>query len=271
MHKSPYLLTLTVLFICSCSAQNKNTRLKDISYCTASSNRWVAEIKLRGDSLIQDKKNATDIIDQDKYEVIAEEKEAEYFLVYVKKTPVQSPGNRLNIPQLKPIRVFVFSFSDDRDKLYVLRTLGYTSVEEARMANALDNLKDKYFTTWYSQTAFSAYIRNPDLLNADKTTTQKVLDSWVGEMKGNADKVRNTHTGDIYGAGYGLDNLSKVLINHNLSPLADLTDLSKKTSEYHIRTPVVSVIHKGQVQSGYDTSHTKNTDVIIDEPVKIKH
>lgn len=231
------LLLLVFLTTTSRAQKPVNTTF---SYYTVASNRWIAEIKLTRDSLLLDKKKAADIIDRERYEVAGEEQQGDYLLVYVKNQPLT-----LRIPKrvyslskapstIQKFSLFVFSFSKDKEKLFVSRDdKSYTSLEETKNANRDINFRDKYFISWYSNNGFKKITQYPDLKDADKATVQQVVDEWISECKNDRDKY-HTHFLNVYAV------FSTVLISHHLNPLADMSDLDKKISEYHIVVPKVN-------------------------------
>ncbi|OKS86729.1 hypothetical protein [Mucilaginibacter polytrichastri] len=247
--KNQWFLLLTVFGVNNCTAQNKISTIKNVDYFTTGSNKRIAEIKKTEDSLFITQKMAGNIVKNEHYGIADEERIGKYYLVYIKrKPPVWVGASHKELTHSKPLPVFgliVFYFSNDKKEIFVLQESKlYDSLNDIKATNASSNFDGKYFYSWYSKKAFESYQQYPDLIAADQVTVQKIIDNWVSEMESNKAKILNTQDADIYGAGHALDNLTKVLINNRVNPIASISELDKKAVQYHIVIPTLPVEHK---------------------------
>ena len=130
--------------------------------------------------------------------------------------------------------VFVFRFEKEDNHLMVLHDgrLWLTANEAANTYAAI-RLSGEYFNMWYLSDRFDRFEQYPSLNNADSAKVQKVALDWIKKITEHRAKKFNTYNTDRVGADYGRDNLTKVLINNHLSPLAKPGDFNKMLKQYH--------------------------------------
>jgi hypothetical protein len=238
MKKYSLLLIFTALITIHLCAQTSANLLKDNSYCSISPNGPVMILHATNDSLIINYKKEMAVTGQDRFQITRQESRGEYTLVYVKMDPASmmliGPSGSAHLRQ--PLfGVFVFRFEKDDNKLLVLHDGRlWLTEKEAKNTYAQLRLPYEYFNTWYLEARFERFTRYPDFRNADEPTVQKVALFWIKKIQEHREKKLNTQNTDRNGADYGRDNLTKVLVNNHLSPLATPSDFDAKLKQYHL-------------------------------------
>jgi hypothetical protein len=265
--KKQSFLWLTVFITNYCLAQ-KYDELKNIAYYSVASARWAKHINITGDSIIINSHRGIGVKDEKRYEIAAEEKKGAYYFIYIKNEPhkLTVVGSSHPAYLLPPYYgLFVLSFSKNKDELMVLSEFGhYQQIADIKAANDTVKFEDAYFDKWYSERAFATYTAYPDIATADKATIQKVTDNWIAELTGYHYKMITSKRYDLYRIN-GQNILSQALIGQHLSPIGTLTDLDKKTTEYHISLPQTSQFGDQRIPPYKPVK--PNSGIIIDGPV----
>lgn len=229
-------LLFLIAFYSGCSHAQHIDALKGLTYQTAATAHWTAEVHFTGDSLFFDKKRDADITDARHFAIAGQEVRGSYQLIYVKSDPapfVRPKGTNYPAPVLYPhYTLIVFSLSGDRQQLFVLHLLkNYNSVEEIKAAYTGVPFNDMFFTTWYASALYSKFSAYPNLLNADKTTVQQVLTDCKVLIDQNKAKVKNGNGGLSVDPAFNLFSIA--LIAHHLNP-AGIADLNSVMTSYHL-------------------------------------
>lgn len=226
-------LLFLIAFYSGCSHAQHIDALKGLTYQTAATAHWTAQVHFAGDSLIFDKKRDADITDARHFAIADREMRGPCQLLYVKSTDrypfVEPKGKNWPEPVVRPdYTLIVFSLSADKQQLFVLHLLkSYHSVEEIKDAYAGVQFNGMFFTVWYAQTLYGKYSTYPSLLDADKTTVEQVLKDCRALIDQNKIKVKNGHGGLSVDPAFNL--FSTVLIAHHLNPLG-IADLNTVTT-----------------------------------------
>ena len=130
---------------------------------------------------------------------------------------------------------FVFRFEKEDSHLMVLHDgrLWLTANAAANTYAAI-RFSGEYFNMWYAADRFARFEQYPSLNNADTAKVEKVALDWIKKITEHRAKKINTYNTDRTGADYGRDNLTKVLINNHLSPLATPDDFNRMLKQYHL-------------------------------------
>jgi len=235
------IIPFVILSVTRGSAQNTSDPINNISYYTVADNKKVLECKTTGDSLFLTESMASATVRQRHFKIAGKEKKDDYYLVYVERPlPAQRPS-KWKLPAVSPFGLFVLRLSPDKKELYVLLEDGawYPSLEEAKKANGNTRFDSKYFATYYSHSTFTSLTEKPLIATVDKPALQKIIDDWGEEINKNKYKMQNTRTADVYRVSFMQDNLTKVLVEHHISPLTTITEFNSKLSEYKIPVPQI--------------------------------
>jgi hypothetical protein len=232
-----YLIMLMIMATLSC-AQSPDTVLKNKRYNAISATGRLQELSATGDSLIVTYSKDGVLEGKDTYQIIKVVPRGVYSLVIVKMdassfTLVTPKGRRrLNIPLFG---AFVFRFEKEDSHLMVLHDGRlWLTAKEAGDTYAAIRLSGEYFNMWYVTDRFARFVQYPSLNDADSLKVEKVALDWIKKLMEHRAKKLSTYNTDRSGADYGRDNLTKVLVNNHLSPLATPADFNIKLKQYHL-------------------------------------
>ena len=232
------LAAFAALFFIGCKGQEKTDTINNITYYTPSSARWISEFKLRGDSLTISKSRDGGISDIMHYKIVGKEIVDEHFILYTENMDYQSSPNSapVVIKKFEPyVEVLIINFPEQGKIMFVSKlNQPSRSLDEAKQAVKTINFNERYYTHWYTRTMLEAFLKYPELSNADETTTQKVADDYVNYVTQNANKIRASRASTSY-----QEPLSQVLIANHLNPLGTMEDIDKKMNKYRLRFPII--------------------------------
>ena len=189
----------------------------------------------------------------------------EYNVAIVKMAPTSltlvTPNGKRSV-KVALYGIFVFRFEKEDSRALVLHDgrLWLTANEAANTYAAI-RLSGEYFNIWYSSDRFARFVNYPTLNDADSVMVEKVALDWIKKITEHRGKKLNTYSTDRFGADYGRDNLTKVLVNNRLSPLATIADFDRKLKQYHLKLlPDLKPAPKDTV-SGKQQQAKRGTDI----------
>ena len=220
-----------------------------LHFSTVMSNHRIASLTIAGDSLVITRAaNRPAAPETKRYRIVMVEAGGQYWL-YVQQT-YPTPSEQFS-------RILYY-LSRDKKQLYLLDEVNsYPTLRELRAANHDVKPETKYFEKWYADSTFKVYSAYPSIAGADSITMYHITDDFVRQTMAVADKLHNTHVGDIYGAGAGQNILSSVLISSHLNPNVTLGQFSARIQQLNIKIPDVPLYHSPSRRPSFssDTAH----------------
>jgi hypothetical protein len=239
MLKFIFPLSLFIGLAAISNAQKADSLLKHKRYNAIAANGFVQEIHAAGDSIVIAYKQDSVFKGRDVFGVVSVIPRGEYNVAIVKMAPgsltLMTPNGKRNV-KMPLYGVFVFRFEKEDSRALLLHDGRlWLTANEAANAYAAIRLQGEYFNIWYSSDRFARFVNYPSLNDADSVTVEKVALDWIKKITEHRAKKLNTYTTDRYGADYGRDNLTKVLVNNHLSPLGTPADFDRKLKQYHLK------------------------------------
>jgi hypothetical protein len=241
-------------------SQNKPQILKGTYYTLLP---IVASMSISGDSLITgypfnkaSRKSAIQIVEL--------EKKGDYTFVYIKLKPIEPVGRlKFLAANSRPFGVYILNTAGDR--LFVLQenAMFYATLDDVKKAYAYKKIEDRYFITWYSQSAFDQFRKYPNLSTADKGTMQQVVDEYIAEYKKNKDRIEIMKDDNAF--RFSTNIWTKCLIEHHLNPVVANTEIWDKILACHMAIPAIRRAENNKTVLHFDTAYSKM--IVIDEPV----
>ena len=263
MMKYICLITALVLLSQAGKAQGDDNILKNYRYTNVAVNNAIETISATEDSLTVTFSNNGEVLGRDRYLITSREDRGVYRVVYVQMVDAWSLKQVTRAGDVSAVKegmfgVFALHFEKEDGKLLIMHDARVWPTEKACIdAFAHTWLPDEYFNTWYQEDRFERFTHYPDFRDADESTTVKVAVYWMRKLQEHREKKANTFNTDRNWAEYGRDNLTKVLVNNRLSPLATPADFNNKLYQFHIK-----IVPNNQLPQPVQQAPQKETNVM---------